>query len=168
MTSDEFTPKEPTFFLAQTQKDYRLRIPKFKDIGDLTEICNGDLQELSKAKNWKMITRAVYYLMSDADRTDFLAKKKETVDNEGILCTEFISGPALLHEAIRDTEEATQIYKAVMAAIIAYLPVSTGNEGSTEKKSSIPLTGEKSLISSHPSMDTPPINSEISPTEKST
>ncbi len=167
MTPEEFTPKEPVFFLKAKGKSYTLRIPKFRDIAELTRLCHGDLNLLSQAKDFAMIAQVVLFLMSESDRKDFLAVKKKFIDENGIESEKVITGPDQFYSAIEDTEEATEIYKAVMNAIMAYLP-KISKEAQSEKKSSELLTGEKSSTLLPASTDTLPISSETLPFEKST
>lgn len=114
MKLEDLLPQSPEFKLSSTGKVYALRLPNLNDRSAFAEWFGDKMQSIFDAWHWRSLCKIVYRLL--IDKSDFLARKERSIDDDGIEVEQMVYGPELLHKAISNTEEAGEVFKALMSA----------------------------------------------------
>lgn len=162
MKLEELIPENPIFHLKKTGSSYELRPPNLEDRVMITRISGGDdLKKIFEEARWDDICRIIYRLM--LDKSDFLASKESSVDDNGFLVERMVDGPTKLMRAVTSQDESNKMVGALIAAITAGEPQVREyiqNEVKKNQDRMDQMSGEKSSTSSPPSMDTQLSSSE--------
>lgn len=163
MKLEELLTDKPEFFLTTKNKSYSLRVPNLEDRARFREWL-GDESKIQKVFNelqWDVIAKLVYRLM--VDKSDFIAREEDRVDDDGVRFRALVTGPALLMQAVTNIDEATKMMGALVNALRLGDPlISEAVDvmvGESQKKSpTLSQTGQNSLMPS-PQNTVTPLNS---------
>jgi hypothetical protein len=171
MDLNELFPEKPEFFLSSMNKTYQLRLPTIADSqyivnkygdGDTSKAERWLTDSLNKLK-WDNVCKIIYPLL--IDKSDFLAKKKPFIDEDGNQGERVFTGPELLLESLLSVGESYNMLKAYLSAKAAAEPAYKEMLKQELKKNlkQQSSTGEKSSTSSQANMDTLLSNSGVLP-----
>ena len=159
----EIFPENATFSLSKTGKEYHLRIVNLEDqVWVRNNLGNeNDIKKMFENLEFEKICRFVYRLL--IEKNDFTSYMENTINDDGDLIDQKVSGPQAFMRCVQGQNEALKIIVALTSAIIASDPIVKELVNTEVKKKAQELqAGMKSLTQSQVNMDGPKNKSESS------
>lgn len=160
LSLEDLLPQEPEFTLKATGKAYRLRLINLEDQVWIKKTFGTDaqLKAVFEELQWEHLSRIIFRQLED--KSDFLARDVEEINDDGEKITQRLTGPYLLMKSVSGMDEAFSMLAALNKAMALSSPVvedylKAEFEKEVKKNQTANRAGRKSSTSSRTSTVTP-------------
>lgn len=154
MELEQLLPENSEFTLSSSDKTYTLRSPNIEDrMFFAKRFGETGIRNAFEKRNWEIISIVVMRLLTD--RSDFLIREFDDIDEDGRQVKRQITGPEVLRTMIKTIKDQVAVLGAISAAFINGDPEmkeAVQKEVKKKMKEDV-LDGTKSLIDSLANMD---------------
>lgn len=145
MDLKQVIPQNSSFTLQSTGKTYSLRKVTLEDEGWMQENFGDKTQEIFEKMDMQQLSRLVFRLLSDEDRTEFAKRKVKFIDEEGNYIEREVGGVALFKGVLSGMNDKIEVVRALLETIGISRPMQDKLEKGEIKESDIDVKKKKKI-----------------------